>query len=78
MPRESTWAHAVVQWDSGEVREGWLRLGNASDFTSGVLAEVAYRLLQGDGRPGAFTPGSLFGAELAEQLGGVLMTSSSW
>ncbi len=78
MPRASTWAHALVRWDSGEVREGWLRLGNASDFTSGVLAEVAYRLLQGDGRPGAFTPGSLFGAELAEQLGGVLTTSSSW
>lgn len=68
--RTSSWAHARVQWPSGAVREGWLRLGDAAEFTASVAAEVTRRLLQGEGRPGAHTPGALFGAALAEVAGG--------
>ncbi|WP_045741974.1 saccharopine dehydrogenase NADP-binding domain-containing protein [Actinoplanes rectilineatus] len=69
-PREHSWGHAVVTWADGEVREGWLRLGDAQDVTGAVPAEAAGRLLAGAGRPGAYTPAALFGAELAEACGG--------
>jgi hypothetical protein len=35
-----------------------------------MAAEIARRLLAGDGRPGAYTPAALFGATLAESCGG--------
>jgi short subunit dehydrogenase-like uncharacterized protein len=69
-PREHSWGHAVVTWADGEVREGWLRLGDAQAYTGAVPAEIARRLLDGAGRPGAFTPAALFGATLAESCGG--------
>lgn len=71
--RDSSWAHARVEWSGGEVREGWLRAPEGMTFTSRVAAEVAARLARGEGRPGAFTPGALFGASLAEAAGGVFM-----
>jgi short subunit dehydrogenase-like uncharacterized protein len=69
-PREHSWGHAVVTWADGETREGWLRLGDAHAYTGAVPAEIARRLLDGDGRPGAYTPAALFGATLAESCGG--------
>jgi hypothetical protein len=69
-PREHSWGHAVVQWADGTEREGWLRVGEAQTFTGAVPAEVALRLLKGEGRPGAFTPAALFGPSLAEACGG--------
>ncbi len=69
-PRQFSWAHARAEWPSGEVRAGWLRAGDAMTFTAAVAAEVAHRLLRGEGRPGAHTPGALFGPELAEAVGG--------
>jgi short subunit dehydrogenase-like uncharacterized protein len=68
-PRESSWAHAVAEWPSGDIREAWLRAGEGMDFTSAALAETALRLARGEGRPGAFTPGVLFGPSLAEAAG---------
>jgi hypothetical protein len=70
MPRQSSWAHARVEWASGKASEGWLRVGDGSEFTPDVAAEVAHRLLKGEGRPGAHTPGALFGPGLAEAVGG--------
>ena len=64
-----SWAHARVGWTAGATREGWLRLGDAAEFTTRVLAEVALRLARGEGKPGAHTPGALFGPELAEVAG---------
>jgi hypothetical protein len=49
--------------------KGWLRLGDAQAFTGAVPAEIARRLLAGQGRPGAYTPGALFGPSLAEAAG---------
>jgi len=69
-PRQHSWAHAHVEWGDGTVREGWLRLGDASDFTATVAAEIAHRLLTGQGRPGVYTPAALFGPSLAEDCGG--------
>ncbi len=69
-PRPDSWGRARVQWRGGETREGWLRAGEAMQFTANVAAEVARRLARGEGKPGAYTPGALFGPELAEAAGG--------
>ena len=68
--REFSWARARVQGPDGSTREGWLRAGEGMAFTSSVAAEVAIRLARDEGRPGAYTPGSLFGPELAVAAGG--------
>lgn len=68
-PRDHSWGHAVVTWADGETREGWPRLGDAQEYTGAVPAEIARRLLAGEGRPGAYTPAALFGPTLAESCG---------
>ena len=68
--RTASWGHARVEWPDESVREGWLRVGDGMVFTARVAAEVAARLAQGSDRPGAYTPGALFGPELAEAAGG--------
>ena len=68
-PRENSWTHARAEWPSGAVREGWLRTGDAMDFTVAATAEVAMRLARGEGTPGAYTPGALFGPDLAVVAG---------
>ncbi len=70
MPRRHSWGHARVEWPSGASREGWLRAGDGMDFTAAVAAEVALRLARGEGSPGAYTPGALFGPEVAIAAGG--------
>ena len=67
--QQFSWAHARVGWAGGETREGWLQLGDAGEFTNRVLAAVAQRLARGEGKPGAYTPGALFGPQLAEFAG---------
>jgi len=69
-PRPYSWGHARVEWADGTTREGWLRVGDAQVFTGAVPAEVARRLLAGEGRQGAFTPAALFGPSLALACGG--------
>ncbi|WP_309317495.1 saccharopine dehydrogenase NADP-binding domain-containing protein [Streptomyces salinarius] len=69
-PRRHSWGHAVVDWADGTRREGWLRADDGMAYTASVAASVAARLARGEGRPGAYTPGALFGAGLAEQAGG--------
>jgi short subunit dehydrogenase-like uncharacterized protein len=69
-PREHSWGHARLEWADGTTREGWLRVGEAQAYTGAVPAEVARRLLAGEGRPGAYTPAALFGPSLAEACGG--------
>jgi short subunit dehydrogenase-like uncharacterized protein len=65
-----SWGHAAVKWSGGTEREGWLRVDDAMDFTCAVAAEVAQRLLRGEGRPGAYTPCALLGTRLAVAAGG--------
>jgi short subunit dehydrogenase-like uncharacterized protein len=68
-PREYSYGHARLEWPDGTTREGWLQLGDAQAFTGAVPAEIARRLLAGQGRPGAHTPAALFGPSLAEACG---------
>ncbi|KIZ16384.1 saccharopine dehydrogenase NADP-binding domain-containing protein [Streptomyces natalensis] len=68
-PRPHTWGHAVITWPDGTVREGWLRAGDAMDFTSAVAAQTALRLAAGKGRPGAHTPAAALGPDLAIAAG---------
>ncbi|HEV3357997.1 MAG TPA: saccharopine dehydrogenase NADP-binding domain-containing protein [Pseudonocardiaceae bacterium] len=65
-----SWAHARVQDRDGSSRDGWLRAPEGMEFTVSVAVEVTSRLCRGEGKPGAYTPGALFGPELAEQAGG--------
>ncbi|GLZ55514.1 hypothetical protein [Actinomycetospora sp. NBRC 106378] len=74
-PRPHSWAHARATWPDGSVRTAWLRLDDALDFTAAAAAETARRLAAGEGRPGAFTPGALFGPELAVAAGGTFIPS---
>ncbi|WP_051851703.1 saccharopine dehydrogenase NADP-binding domain-containing protein [Streptomyces sp. NRRL F-5650] len=72
-PRRHSWGHAVVTWPDGTHREGWLRAGDGMAYTASVAATVAASLARGEGRPGAYTPGALFGAGVAEQAGGEIL-----
>ncbi|MEV7807273.1 saccharopine dehydrogenase NADP-binding domain-containing protein [Microbispora sp. NPDC088329] len=72
-PRPHSWGHARLEWADGTVEEGWLRVGEAQEFTGAVPAEVVRRLLSGEGRPGAYTPAALFGPSLAEACGGTYL-----
>ena len=76
-PRQHSWAHARLEWAGGSTSEGWLRLGDAQAFTGAVPAEVARRLLDGQGRPGAYTPAALFGTSLAAACGGEFLTGAT-
>lgn len=69
-PRRHSWSHAVITWADGTRREGWLRTDDGMAYTASVAAAVAARLARGEGRPGAYTPGALLGAGLAEEAGG--------
>lgn len=77
MPRTSSWGHARVRWPDGQVRDGWLRSGEATQFTAAVAAGVTLRLLNGEVRPGAHTPGALFGPELAREAGATFVIDNS-
>jgi short subunit dehydrogenase-like uncharacterized protein len=70
-PTEHSWGRAVVHWPDDIEREGWLRTGDAMDFTAAVLAEVTLRRARGDGTPGAYTPAAAFGPDLATGAGGM-------
>ncbi|MFJ9782063.1 hypothetical protein ACIRSS_20930 [Amycolatopsis sp. NPDC101161] len=72
-PRTHSWGHAVVTWPDGTTRDGWLRAGEGMDFTNAVVAEVAARLARGEGKPGAHTPASALGADVAEAAGGTFV-----
>lgn len=77
MPRRHSWGHARVEWPDGTSREGWLRAGDAMDFTVAVATEVTLRLARGEGRPGAWTPGALFGPGLAVMAGGEFLLDAA-
>jgi short subunit dehydrogenase-like uncharacterized protein len=68
-PRQYSWARAEVAWPDGDTRVGWLRAGDAAEFTAAVAAEVTHRALSGAGRPGCSTPAAMFGTGLATACG---------
>ncbi|CCH89145.1 protein of unknown function [Modestobacter italicus] len=76
-PRVHSWARARVSWRDGAERVGWLRAEDALDFTAAATAEVALRLARGEGRPGAHSPGELFGPDVAVAAGGEFVALSA-
>ena len=68
-PRKFSWGHAWAQWADRSTGEVWLRLPDAGQFYEDVAAETARRVLKGTSA-GAYTPGALFGATYATELGG--------
>lgn len=72
-PRPYSWGHASATWPDGTVREGWLRAGDAMDFTADALAVIVTTLLSGTAPHGAFTPAAAFGAQVAVTAGGTFV-----
>jgi hypothetical protein len=71
--RDVSWSRARVEWQDGTSRTAWLHAGDGYAFLGKASAGVAERLLEGKGRPGCFTPGALFGSDLAVDAGGEFM-----
>jgi short subunit dehydrogenase-like uncharacterized protein len=71
---EVSWAYARLEWADGTHREAWLRTGEGYGFTAKVAAHTAVRISNGAAQPGAFTPGALFGTELARDAGAQIIT----
>ncbi len=69
-PREHSWGHAVIRWPDGTGQEGWLRAPDGMAYTIAIAAEVAMRLARGDAPPGAYTPATAFGPDIAADVGG--------
>jgi short subunit dehydrogenase-like uncharacterized protein len=65
-----SWTRARVQWSDGRAVQGWLRAGETMVFTNAVTTAVTLRLARNEGVPGAYTPGALFGHDLAVEAGG--------
>ena len=68
--RKESWATAHIVWADGSSLRGWLRAGDAYLFLAKTAAYTAQRLFEGDAPAGCFTPGALFGPELATRAGG--------
>jgi short subunit dehydrogenase-like uncharacterized protein len=72
-----SWAYARLEWSDGTDREAWLRTGEGYSFTARVAAHTATRISDGLVDPGAFTPGELFGADLARSAGAQIITAGA-
>lgn len=72
-PRAHSWGHAVATWPDGSIREGWLRAGDAMDFTTDAVTAIAAELISGAAPHGAFTPAAAFGPDIAAAAGGALL-----
>lgn len=72
-----SWAYARLDWADSTHREAWLRTGEGYSFTAKVAAITARHLSDGHGRAGAFTPGALFGTELARDAGAQIIATGS-
>ncbi len=75
-PRKESWARACVEWADGTISTAWLQAGDGYAFLAKAAAITAQQLLEGKGRPGCFTPGALFGPELAVKAGGTFILNS--
>jgi short subunit dehydrogenase-like uncharacterized protein len=64
-----SWAWAEVTGPDGRIASAELRTGEGISATAAIAAETARRVLAG-AAPGAWTPGSLFGADLVTDATG--------
>ena len=74
-PRGGTdsWTWAEVTGQDGRIATAELRTGEGVEATAAIAAETTQRVLAG-AAPGAWTPGSLFGAGLVTDATGALVT----
>ncbi len=72
----ASWAYARLEWPGGARKEAWLSTGEGYLFTARVVAHLATCLDAGDGRAGAYTPGALFGVELARRAGAEIIRTT--
>ena len=70
-----SWAYARLDWPDGSHSQAWLRTGEGYGFTAKVAAHAAARISDGAVAAGAFTPGALFGPELARAAGAEIITA---
>jgi short subunit dehydrogenase-like uncharacterized protein len=75
LPRTDSWAWAEATGPDGRIVSAELRTGEGVRATAAIAAETAQRLLAGV-EPGAWTPGSLFGADLVTDAMGATVTVS--
>jgi short subunit dehydrogenase-like uncharacterized protein len=68
-----SWAWAEVTGPDGRIAAAELRTGEGVCATAAIAAETAQRVLAGVA-PGAWTPGSLFGAGLVTDATGAQVT----
>ncbi|KAA8963657.1 saccharopine dehydrogenase NADP-binding domain-containing protein [Mycobacterium sp.] len=71
---EVSWAYARLEWAGDTYREAWLRTGEAYGFTAKVAGYTAARISDETTRHGSFTPGALFGTDLARHAGATIIT----
>ena len=62
-------SYAQLDWHNGESRAGWLQVGDGHDFSGKVGAAVVGAQLAGAVPPGAHTPATALGPELAYRSG---------
>jgi hypothetical protein len=62
-------SYAQLDWANGESRAGWLQMGDGYAFSGKVAAAVVRAQLAGAVPPGAHTPASVLGPELAFDAG---------
>jgi hypothetical protein len=75
LPGTESWAWAEVTGPDGRIASAELRTGEGVRATAAIAAETARRVLAGVA-PGAWTPGSLFGADLVTGATGAKVTLS--
>jgi short subunit dehydrogenase-like uncharacterized protein len=66
-------SYAQLNWADGEARAGWLKMGDGYEFSGKVAAAVVLAQLAGEVPPGAHTPASVLGPELAFATGATLV-----
>jgi short subunit dehydrogenase-like uncharacterized protein len=66
-------SYARLDWANGESRAGWLQMGDAYAFSGKVGAAIVRAQLAGRVPPGAHTPATALGAQLAYQAGATLV-----
>jgi short subunit dehydrogenase-like uncharacterized protein len=70
-------SYAELEWPDGTTRRGWLQMGDGYEFSGRVGAAVVRAQLAGAVPPGAHTPASVLGGELAFQAGAQLVLNES-
>ncbi|HEX7827279.1 MAG TPA: saccharopine dehydrogenase NADP-binding domain-containing protein [Mycobacterium sp.] len=70
-------SYAQLDWANGESRAGWLQMGDGYEFSGKVGTAVVLAQLAGRVPPGAHTPASVLGPELAFATGATFVVDEA-